>query len=1585
MINITINTPASQPLLSTPVNSGAKGYYSLMQHDYITLPFSLQSPVEFGIGSYADLREAFSDALGGKLAKIYKVCDLQTPTYNTSTGGYDYELRLDAYYWLWKNKIFKYTPEAAGQEASWSLTASLDVHLGVFLRNLDALGETYGGKEYEFSIDSTVENKAVAITYDNTNLIDALSRMAEAWGCEWWVTENVIHFGRLENGDAVELEIGVQAEDMTRNESKGTYATRIYAFGSTRNIPENYRPNDNEDLTVNGVVQKRLMLPDGTPYIDARPGLTGQEVVESVVVFDDIYPRRVGTLSDVKTVDRAIEDEEGNQTGTFKAYQYKDTGLTFSPDYVLEGQELRIVFQSGKMNGLDFGVTFNPDNADPAEQLWEIVANEDYGRRLPDEVIKPENGDTYILYGFDIKLVSDQYIPAAEQELKDKAEEYVAKTQVDDGTYTVPLYSTWVEEDEINRTFDTGQKIKLVNPAFFGTEGRVSRVIGWEMCLDIPHDRPVYTVGESAQYSRLGELEDKVDAITYGGQTYVGGGGGVYLIKTNDSTPASDSNVYSALRSLAMFLRKDKQDEARFLIKFLGGLEVGEYAEGLSGASIREHAETLEDGSEVKRTDMEVDRVTARLLAKVKELLVADNAQFNGNLTSEDFVSGFLTGKGWSIFLKEVLNAAGQTEVKSVAEFDEVIVRGALRVYEFIVSQMLGENDNRTFTGMMEVDHYDPQTGRVWLDTQEGRLYNPFRKDDIIIVQQYNGLPSEENNYYVIKNYELLVTDVGTGNEADGENRLDWVEFTNFSGGDPSELITKGDTFVRIDNLTDPARKGIIQVMTVGNATPYIDIAYGLKTDPDNALKGRLGNLQGIYHHLFGWLQGFGQYLINLYAVGDFRLRQTGESLDAKVEMNKSAFQTAYKQLRYDLTEEDNYLHNADFTEDMEGWTRPDVDTILTANGQPLVMNRSTVARRTSYARLEERDGRQTLHLSDSQVSQANALVRKPGKHKEYVPADPDSGDPEQAGQYVEVDDTLYLSLRCQCRRSGTLSIGFQGGGGSLPHVSMELTASEEWQTFQWQGTWDGVGDFVLVFEDGDLYVSLLSVTDRPLDAYKLELSTSIAQTASYIQLSGRRYDAQQGSLTQLGIRLDAAEEDISLTAERMDTMQSSFAQLSVNVSGISSAVAGLEGDFSDLSSASDEVKQLAQAAQNAANVAGQNALSALSDAAEADAAAAAAQSAANAAQSTANTANSKATANATAIQQTKDYISLISGNFDSAGHFINAAGFVTTAAGNSLWASKTLEDGSTIVSKINQTASGVKIQAAHVDLQGAVTFTMLGADAQDKINAAQSSANAAQSTADTANSRAQTAQSSVDSLEGSLGDLAYENKVEAAKLGSTIIQGGYLNTEYIKVNHLDAATGTFSEIENEDGSIRFGPATVAFESQDIMHQGVKDGRPLRFYTNSVWCRSSFGAHMRLTARVVGKTIYYYPNGTDKSSVSLTMTSATDPNKNTYYIVPCYGQSGTGVEGMPVDTVVFCNSTRYNYLLQMAYTQRVCAFNAYDDYSGTYFYLNGVLTLLDGGKGITVQHIPPSWMLPSLASNVLGRGLMICGEKDVNW
>lgn len=566
---IEIKDISGKTRLSIPINKGAKGKFTLMKEDYIILPFSVAKPVQFKLGDYVDLSGVLDESLGGKLAKIYEITDLQKPTYNTSTGGYDYNLQMNAYYWKWKNKIFKYTPEHAGNEASWSLTAALDVQLGVFLRNLKALGYTYRGTDFIFSIDDTVENKAVAMTYDNMNLLDALFSMAgeDKWNCDCWITDNVIHFGRNEFGDAVKIERGVEASSITRSESQGTYATRIYAFGSTKNIPTNYRPTD-EQAVVNGVVQKRLMLPADTPYIDAYEGMSQEEAIEDVVVFDDVYPRRIGTLSDVHTRTEEVENEDGTKE-TITYYRYKDAGLEFKEEYILEGEELKIQFQSGKLNGMEFGVIFNPKPKDESrgDQLWEIVRNEDYGRPLPDDMMYPANGDEYILSGFDIQLVSDQYIPEAEQELKEKAQKYTDKVKKDDGTYPTTLRSSWVKEDLLSRTFEFGQRINLVDDTYF-ENGRISRVLGWEMNLDIPWDSPVYTIGESMPYSRIGEIEDKVDSLTYKGQTYNGNGSGVYVIRVNDSTTPSDSNVFSSLKSLKTLLRKDQSDGTSFLLKF---------------------------------------------------------------------------------------------------------------------------------------------------------------------------------------------------------------------------------------------------------------------------------------------------------------------------------------------------------------------------------------------------------------------------------------------------------------------------------------------------------------------------------------------------------------------------------------------------------------------------------------------------------------------------------------------------------------------------------------------------------------------------------------------------------------------------------------------------------------------------------------------------------------------------------------------------------------------------------------------------------------------------------------------------------
>ena len=553
-----------------------------------------------------------------------------------------------------------------------------------------------------------------------------------------------------------------------------------------------------------------------------------------------------------------------------------------------------------------------------------------------------------------------------------------------------------------------------------------------------------------------------------------------------------------------------------------------------------------------------VDELLAWGLATVKQLHVKGDSTFDGNLFSKQFVSDFLSGKGWGIYNKPVTNAAGVQENKWTGEFDNIIVRGSLRVYEMIISQLLGENDNRVFAGMMEVDHYDSKTGKVYLDTQDGKLYNPFRRDDIIMVQQFNGMPNSSNDYYVTKNYELLVTDAGCGSPENGEKRLDWVKFTNFTssmaGATPDTLIKKKDTFVRVDNLSDPDRKGIMQIITVGTASPHLDVIYGLKTDPEGALKGRLGNLEGIVHPWFGRLQGFGEYLNNLYAVGDLILRRTGESVDTKFQVLENMFSSRFAKTSYELTNGKNYLENGQFLEQISdadntiiaNWEMnegEDTELWVDANGLPFMVNGSLSTSGNRKVSLEQSDGRQMLRLQNCGLRQANADIKQPGTHKEYVKGSGsinDAGLAQTEGSAVEVQDKLYVNVRIYAKSAGQLTYGFEGCKvvtgkvNELAAKTVNISYSGEWQTVGMEGRWNGTGDFIIRYS-GDCYVAVVSVTDEPLSELSKTVSTQIIQTASNIKLLGENIDKVNGKTTQLGIDLDAEKGEIRQYVDTKD------------------------------------------------------------------------------------------------------------------------------------------------------------------------------------------------------------------------------------------------------------------------------------------------------------------------------------------------------------------------------------------------------------------------------------------------------------------
>ena len=609
----------------------------------------------------------------------------------------------------------------------------------------------------------------------------------------------------------------------------------------------------------------------------------------------------------------------------------------------------------------------------------------------------------------------------------------------------------------------------------------------------------------------------------------------------------------------------------------LGSIIFGEYAEGLKGGIItkdgvaelkdlwvREHAK-LGDGTTHYDESGKV----------LPALEVKGDSTFTGNLSSPEFVSEFLGGLGWAIQKKEFVNAAGETEVKYTLEIDNAVIRNTLRVFEMIVSQLLGENANRVFSDMMVVDHYDKRTGKVMLKTQDGQLYNSLRSGDYIEVQQYNGDPNAENDWYVTKAYEFRVKEVGVGNLSDGKDRLDWLTFENFTsqieGLTPEKAFKEGDTLVRVDSERSD-RKGVITIMAVGENTPYMDVLYGLKTDPEHALKGRLGNLEGIRSDVFGWLEGFGAYLNNLYAVGKFFDYQTGENLKARVEMTLSRFRSFYSETTYNVSADDNFLKNGFFQQALDYWTPCDLNgnavnvnqavEAVGTGGQPLLFNGVAInTSRQSLAEIKEVDGIQVLYLRNMGVSQNFADIKRNGWHEEF------DTDDETGLQTTLVADQLFMGIRIMPITSGRLSVRFKQAGNAVSGWVRDIESSIDWQLYQASDSvadpWEypGTGKLIISYT-GECYIRFVALQSDPIVNSRLTYSTLIEQNSRRITLEASRQDENLlSAVAQINIEFD------NITTTVTDNKAAADAAFQSLISDLNDEIAAREGLGTNLAS----------------------------------------------------------------------------------------------------------------------------------------------------------------------------------------------------------------------------------------------------------------------------------------------------------------------------------------------------------------------------------------------------------------------------------
>jgi hypothetical protein len=810
---------------SVPVTEDALVHFELMQSHYCKLSFKLGSAIYFKMGDFI-----VTDYGRFELVDNVKPKD-------DGTLGYSYELEFDAYYRKWKNKRLKYMPNSGSPEGTFTLTSNIITHANIIKDNLDFLAKasksylydpnyTGKGSDYTFVVDASVDStKSKVITYSNSSILDAIANIAQTFECEWWVEGNLVHFGTCENtNEVVDFKDGENIVSMSSSQSQASYANRVYAFGAARNLPSGYKQNSSADVTKNGVVEKRLMLPtleecsaENKKLLEDNgfelkngclqvKGLIEDEYVEGVTTNDDIYPRNLIKTSNVTYYEKDVEDESTPEEGDYiKRTFYRVKGLTivdadgnktgdmaFRSSYILSGKTLHIIFQSGSLNGMDFECQFNPDGEseilrdangspilkdgkeqiNPAAQVFEIVANEDYGRFLPDTVLHPKDGDTFVLYNWDSTKLGNTLVTSSANELLTDAIKNLKKSMIDPTTYTCTAASDYSYNDGKGQFHFEGDRVNLFNKGY-DMSFRASRIIGYELHLDVPFDSVKYTVGEKPAYSRLNAMSSQIEELVFNGQSYLnkgGSGNSIYIIKSYDTTvQPTDFNVFSAKRVENSYLHKDKTDAANFLIKFLRGLQVGDYS-ALSGGDW-----SLD---ELFRSHLTTDYLNVRMKAIFETLEILHTDTLGGEL--------FITPVGSNRILK----------VEEVNVTYDGVSQKAYRCY------FLGEQDGSKVENKWKVGD---QARSKSFNLTQGKFHNV-------------------GNHY----YWRLVIGVSTETvEIDGK-KYHYVDLSDIDKDAASDEPMVDDILNQCGNRTDITRQSCLVFSAVDTYSPCITLYHGV-------------------------------------------------------------------------------------------------------------------------------------------------------------------------------------------------------------------------------------------------------------------------------------------------------------------------------------------------------------------------------------------------------------------------------------------------------------------------------------------------------------------------------------------------------------------------------------------------------------------------------------------------------------------------------------------------------------------------------------------------------------------------------------
>lgn len=856
----------------------------------LTLSFTLYEHIALEVNDYTEFQ-----------GERYWLMEQYKPE-QLSTVEWKYDVKLYGIESLLK-RFLVLNDTDGDDEPVFTLTAPPREHVALIVKSINnGMNNTT-----DWKVGTVEGTENIVIDYEGKYCDEALKEVAEKAGnrAEWWCEGQTVNVCRCEHGEEVTLAYGKGLTSLECDMADNVkFYTRLYPIGSSRNIdPERYG-------------HSRLQLPNGEKHIDVNVEKYGIWHHYEADAFADIYPKRIGTVTGVRS--EQVTGEDGNP---FKIYYFRDDSMGFDPnDYEIGGKVKRVSFQEGsELAGLGdeengtyyFEVNFNSDTRE-----FEIITIWPYDddTQLPNDTLIPKVGNKYILWNI---RMPDEYYPLAEQEFKQAVDKYNEEHVIDVSCYKSPTDHVYIEEHGIDLYI--GRRVRLESAKYFPETGfRSSRITKVTRKVNLPSQMDI----EISDATSTGTMEAISDSIT-DAKNYVKtatSGSFPDLIRSWDNTYPTDNNVFSARRALKESLSRLRPDTAKEKITFLKGADFGNYNTGENGGTV--------DG----------DGNAEWLTAVIRELL-----------RSLKFVDG-MTGEGWQLWMDALTGLSNLT-------IDKVTIRQTLVALELLIQKV------RSIGGQFVVS---AASGKIKTVAKDGDNYkitfeqdNEFVAHDLMRCAEFTG--ASLRGYWV----EVSASD-GSGIT---------VPVSEFGGVEPKE----GDECVLMGNTQNRLRQNLISIAATEDGQPRVDVLDGVCAKNFNdCLRVRLGNLDGISDSRFpadNQPHGNGLYGDNVYLMGTFVLT-TGEDILTRFEITEGKIEAAVEGLRQDFAGDKGYLSNATFYDGMSLWDTDNEAVFFLVGNKWIWANNKVLTNKGNFANVVTDNGRTVVFICNNYITQKNENLR---------------------------------------------------------------------------------------------------------------------------------------------------------------------------------------------------------------------------------------------------------------------------------------------------------------------------------------------------------------------------------------------------------------------------------------------------------------------------------------------------------------------------------------------------------------------------------------------------------------------------------